>query len=79
MALNIGTIFDDIDKYIGLLQGAVDKGAPVATDLAAAVGTAIDQLVGIGKSLFAGNEPTADQIAQAEKLRHDLAKLIESA
>lgn len=77
--MDIGSIFNDITKWIGILKNAADKGTPVATDLVNNVGGAVTQLIEIGKDLFEGKKPTPEQLAAAQKLNEDLNEAIRNS
>lgn len=77
MAFNIGNIFEDITKWIGIGQTYVDRGQDAVTAAQPVLGTvvdAIDQLTGIGKDLLTKPDPTPEHIAKVDALRKALVE-----
>ena len=80
--MNVGSILDLIAGALPRITGAVNAAQPVAQSVVADAQTAVghvETLVGIGKDLFQGKAPTPEQLAAAEKIRHDLAQQIADA
>lgn len=76
---NISEIFDAINGKVGDIVGTVNKAQPVTVDVIGAVEVAakgVETLVEFGKDLFAGKDPSPEQIAAVQAIMDELGDRI---
>ena len=79
MSFNLGGIFTDISKWISVGVNAAGKIATEAVTAQPVAQTALDNiqtLANIGKDLLQKPDPTAEHIAEVDRIRAELVEQV---